>query len=1166
MEENEKNVNKGYDPYGILDNFIKELDEQTAEEQGEALAPVIVDDDAATEAKEADSKESEEKSDEGASDGFSDFEKEVSEASEKAAREMTEEELNDIIEKAKQNSMTRPQEKKTAPYLKEFPADYVNAYAETAKAEGKVYSIADAYISSLATLGKVNIEYISALSQKSAREVIDELTSSESIFQNPETWNENFAEGWETANEYLSGNLFLKKKSAVAACEKYGSLFDRNVAALTALFRDKIPSENIYATLGSPWIPASVYNDFFYQTFHPRYKRKDGIYYDDIVKCWKITYSISTGYDVKGMTAVEILERTLNNRPIVIYYKSTLNAAHRQVDRFATMQATDVQKTLVSLFKDWLFKDEERKAELEQLYFETFGSITARKFNGSFLDLPGKNPEVTLYKHQLDAIARIIMTPSTLLAHAVGTGKTYIMIAAGMEMRRTGLSKKNMYVVPNAILGQWEEDFKTLYPSSTLYVVKEGALNAKNKERTMKTLKEGDFDAILIPYSIFEMVPAGYASQIAEQRERIRQVGNDSKYNAIKTACFKKIAELEKKRNESPNEITFEDLSVTSLFVDEAHNFKNVSVALNANQLGLTRGGAKIADDMFTKVRIVRKGKNAKSIVFATGTPITNSITELFVMQSYLQPEDLKFLKLDTFDNWALTFAECSNNFEIDVDSSHYRIVERFNRFHNLPELTNLFAGVADFHLEEIDEIYTQKVDYQTIVVQRSPEQAEYIKSLADRTEAVRSHLADRTQDNLLKITVDGRKAALDIRLVDPTAMPAYTKVDHCADVVYRIYKERPQVTQLVFCDNSTPKGTFNVYDALKSALLARGIPSDEIEFIQTAKSRKKKQALYDCMNYGAIKVLIGSTQTLGTGVNVQKKLYAVHHLDVPWKPSEMVQREGRMLRQGNENDNVEIYRYVTAGSFDSYSWQLLESKQKFICQLLSGSFDERDGDELNELVLTYAEIKALAIGDPKIKERVETANEMDRLKLLKASKLARREYLGGKLEDLPKTIESKKALVNSYREDYRTVSAYQKGNYKEVGEAILRGACNPPKTGEFSVVATYRGIDVLAPDVFYENSPRVILNGSYQKLIYLKNSEGVMLSPQGVMQRIDDYYDKLVELIQENTKYVFEKEKELSQVKDELSADLGDLDAEIQRLKAHIDELDEALGVDKDE
>ena len=1163
MEENKNGEKTNFDPIGILSDFIKELDEQdevVADARGDLPSEVVS---AEKEEGYPNDLELVEGDETLKSGSFSDFEKEVANESEKAAQEMTEDELNALIEMVKQNVGNRPKEKKTAPYIKEFPADYVNAYAEVAQAEGKVYSVADAFISSLATLGKVNIEYISALSQKSAKEVIDELTSTDTIFQNPNTWNENFAEGWETANEYLSGNLFVKKKAALAASEKYGSLFDRNVEALTALFRDKIPSENIYATLGSPWIPASVYNEFFYQTFHPRYKRKDGIYYDDIVKCWKINYAISSGYDVKGMSAVEIFERTLNNRPIEIFYKSV---AHRQVDRFATTQALEVQKTLISLFRNWLFQDPDRKAELEQLYFETFGSITARKFNGSFLDLPGKNPDVTLYKHQLDAVARIVMTPATLLAHAVGTGKTYIMIAAGMEMRRTGLSKKNMYVVPNAILGQWEEDFNTLYPNSKIYVVKEGALSNKKKDNTMKCLKDGDYDAILIPYSIFEMIPPGYTSQIAEQRERIRQVGNDSKYNSIKMACFKKIADLEKERNEKPNEITFEDLGVTSLFVDEAHNFKNVSIAVNANKLGLTRGGAKIADDMFTKVRIVRKSKNAKSVVFATGTPVTNSITELFVMQSYLQPEDLKFLKLDTFDNWALTFAECSTNFEIDIDSSHHRMVERFNRFHNLPELTNLFAGVADFHLEEIDEIYTQQVDYQTVVVQRSPEQEDYIRSLADRTDAVRAHQADRTVDNLLKITVDGRQAALDIRLVDPTATPQYTKVDHCADTVYRIYKEKPEVTQLVFCDTSTPKSAFNVYDALKKALINRGIPTDEIEYVQSAKSRKKKQALYDCMNFGAIKVLIGSTQTLGTGVNVQKKLYAVHHLDVPWKPSEMVQREGRMIRQGNENNNVEIYRYVTSGSFDSYSWQLLESKQKFICQLLSGSFDERDGDELNELVLTYAEIKALAIGDPKIKERVETANEMDRLKLLKASKIARREYLGGQLEDLPKSIKAASDLVNAYQEDYRVVSKYQKGNYKEIGEAILRGACNPPKTGNYKVLATYRGIDVLLPDMIFENTPRVILNGSYQKMIKLKNADGEMLSPQGLMQRIDDYYDKLVDLIKSNTMALFEKEKELAQVKAELSTDFGDIDAEIQRLKNHLDELDEALGVDEDE
>ena len=1142
------NKASSFDPVSILGDFLAEADKLNEEQSKAEISEVVAED----ESKDAEI-------------SLKSFEKEIEEETKKA-QEMSEAELDDFIKNIAENGAHKPIEKKTAPYIKEFPSDYVNAFAELAAKENKRYSVPDALISSIFTLGKVNVEYISALSGKTAHEVIDELTATDSIYQNPLTWNEKFSEGWEAANEYLSGTLFLKKKAALSAIEKYGSVFERNVKAIDALYRDKIPSEDIYATLGSIWIPASIYNDWFYKTFGPRYKRKDGIYYDDVIKCWKVTYTIATGYDVPGMSAVEIIERTLNNRPVTIFYKKLdKSQKFRQIDRHATMQAIDSQKKLIEMFRAWIFSDPARKAELEQLYFETYGAITARKFNGSFLELPGKNPEITLYKHQLDAVARIILTPSTLLAHAVGTGKTYIMIAAGMEMKRTGLTKKNMYVVPNSIFSQWEEDFRTLYPSANLFVVKKGMMSPSNREQTLRLIRDGDYDAILISYGSFELIEPGFKGQIGELKDRINQVGNDPKYNSIKMDCIKKIADLEKKRQEHKG-LCFEDLGVTSLFVDEAHSFKNVSISLNAAQLGVTRGGAKCADDMYTKVRILRKTKGAKGVVFATGTPLTNSITELFVMQSYLQPEDLKFLKLDTFDNWALTFAETSYNFEIDVDSSHFRMVERINRFHNLPELTNLFAEIADFHLEELSEIFTQTVDYYTIEVPRGEEQTEYVAKLAERTENVRGRMMDREQDNLLKITVDGRKAALDIRLVEPKAQPKTSKVEYCADKVYDIYKTRPEVTQLVFCDNSTPKESFNIYDELKKALLQRGIPSCEIEFIQNAKNGKQKRALFDCVNFGDIKVLIGSTPTLGTGVNVQKKLFAIHHLDVPWKPSEMVQREGRMLRQGNDNDNVEVYRYVTAGSFDSYSWQLLESKQKFICQLLSGSFDERDGDELNELVLTYAEIKALAIGDPKIKERVETSNELDRLKLYKTSMLARREYLGKKLEDLPGIIASKKAYVKALQDDFITVSAYQKGNYKEIGESILKALETPPKKGELKYVNTYRGIDIYLPDSALVALPRVILTGKNQKVINLKNGDGLMLTATGIMQRVDDYYDKMIEYIKENSKLVLEKERELAQVKAELTTEISDIDAEILRMKNHLDELDAALGIEKDD
>ncbi|MCD8306612.1 MAG: SNF2-related protein [Clostridia bacterium] len=973
-------------------------------------------------------------------------------------KEREEEERAKRIEEYRKEQQRQEEEQKRMQSITdmEMPLDLVNLYATDSRAEGvHADSPADGLILSLSNLGRVDIEYISQITDLDYRTVITELRGS--IYQNPEVWDECFYKGWETADEYLSGNLVRKLKAAKEANERMGGYFARNIEALEAVMPEKLSKGDIYVALGSPWVPEDVIYDFMsYLLGRPKKAKGCGVKRDAYTGAWEITnrylYYSCGGSSVKlretygtgRLDALDILERTLNMKSAAVYdvIRVDINKTGKAtvLNKAETVAAMEKQKLIQDKFSKWVWKDKDRAARLEEIYESQYSCVRKRTFDGSFLQFPGMAEGFSLYKYQKDAVARIIFTPNTLLAHEVGAGKTYIMAAAGMEMKRMGLSSKNMYVVPNNILGQWADMFRALYPQASLLVADTKDFTPAKKHDTMQKMRDEDYDAIIIPYSSFTRIPVSIEHEIEECRDELEKMKKAGKQKATQrlryrqTVLEKRLKKLEydrdsKERDET--EIYFEDLGVTRLFVDEAHNFKNLPIETNVDRvLGINPSGSKKCEDMYKKVCIVQKDNDGGGVVMATGTPITNSVTDVFVMQKYLQGGELALLDLQNFDSWVAMFGEKVTDFEIDVDTSGYRLATRFASFHNLPELTSLLASIADFHQMDASDGVPATDGYTDCLIRKTPEFNDYLHTISERADKVRAGGVDRHADNMLKITTDGRKAALDLRLVKPEAgVPQWSKVAECAENVYYVYLQSNgfKGTQLVFCDTSTPKDKFNIYDELCTLLVNKGIPRNEIAYIHDAQTEAVRTKLFENMRSGKIRVLIGSTFKMGLGMNVQDKLIALHHIDIPWRPADMVQRQGRILRPGNTNEKVYIYRYITEGSFDAYSWQLLETKQRFISDLLSGSYSERSGGDIKDAVLDYAEVKALAIGNPLLKERVQTANELTRLLTLQRKDMEDRLRMKQLQAQLPDKISEAKQCASDCSEDlawYRSQKA----------------------------------------------------------------------------------------------------------------------------------------------
>ncbi len=1088
----------------------------------------------------------------------------------------------------------------------DLPLDWDNVFNSDVRTQGvHADSIPDALILSLTSLGKVDIEYISSVTGEDYKTVICALKGS--IYQNPETWQECFYRGWETAEEYLSGNLMRKWKAAKKADEEYNGYFADNIRAIEKVLPPSVAAEDIYITLGSPWVPADVIDDFIIYLFGDPVNHNScyetavtpeswKTIHDELTGTWEIPcksrYNHSIGvrqiYGTSKLEALHILEKTLNMKTVSVTDEiscpTNASGKKRVINKTETVAALEKQQKLIKEFQYWVWTDAERKKRLQGIFESRFSCVRRRVFDGSFLEFPDMSPEITLYPYQKDAAARIIFTPNTLLAHDVGSGKTYVMIAAGQELRRMGLSSKNIYVVPNNIVGQWKNIFAQMYPDAKILCVEPKVFTPQKREAVLERIRDEDFDGIIIAYSCFEQIPISkdyYLDELRAKKDMLTSLTSQkgkatSKLKRKKEAVEKALSEMAAAIDDLYDTIYFDELGITRLFIDEAHNFKNVPIDTEANMvLGINSKGSKKCREMMDKVHIVQKNNNGKGVVMATGTPITNSVTDAFIMQQYLQSGELAMLDLQSFDGWIGMFAERKTEFEIDVDTSSYRLATRFSKFHNLPELTSLLSSIADFH-QPYETLGIPCVNgYKDAVISKTSNLTAYLNIISQRADDVRHGMVSRKDDNMLKITSDGRKAALDMRLVEPLAGFTFqSKVARCAenvaDIFHKTYQNKS--SQLIFCDTSTPKAKFNIYTELKYRLTKLGVPDTQIAFIHDAETERKRSELFRKVRSGDIRILIGSTFKLGLGVNIQERLIALHHIDVPWRPADMTQREGRILRQGNMNPQVYIYRYITEGSFDAYSWQLLETKQRFITGLLSGSLTERSGSDIENTVLDYAEVKALAVGNPLVKERVEAANELTRYMALQKKLVESRIQMEKDLLELPGKIHNQQEVIRKCEDDLTFYTQWRKTNppvtdskskkaesekRRSLREYIGNAVSSYILETREKMLMTYRGFDIVLPANMTKEKPYIWLTRQGKYYVELGDTE------IGNLIRIDNYLDALDEHLEKLKNGLSELEKKEREIRAELGKNESFAD-KIEVCKKRVEELDRKLGVNK--
>ena len=852
-----------------------------------------------------------------------------------------------------------------------------------------------------------------------------------------------------------------------------------------------------------------------------------------------------------------------------------------------------MQELIKQEFKEWVWKDEERRNRLTKLYNEQFNCIREREYDGSHLTFDGMNPNIELREHQKNAVARVLYGGNTLLAHAVGAGKTYECIASAMELKRLGIISKPMFVVPNHLLGQWANEILKLYPTANILVATQKDFEKARRKKLMGKIATGEWDAVLIAHSSFGLIPMSreyeqkhIEQQIDEVVDSIERIKNEAgsglsvkKLEQMKTSMETKLKVL----LDSPKDdvVTFEELGVDELIVDEAHMFKNLPMYSKIrNVAGINNTESKKATDLFMKISYILENNNGKGAVFATGTPISNSMGELFAMQKYLQIDRLREMGLEHFDSWASTFGEVVNSFEIAPDGSGFRTKARFAQFFNIPELMTLFKEVADIKTSKMLDLPVPKLkggDYKTIVAPKSKELGEYVEKLSVRSERIKNG-CDPREDNMLLVTNDGRKAALDLRMIDQS-MPDLpnSKINMAVENIYRIWLENKEdkLTQLVFCDLSTPKndGTFNVYDDIKNKLIAKGVPEEEIEFIHNAKTNPQKLKLFEDMRNGTKRILIGSTSKMGAGMNVQDKLIALHHLDCPWRPSDIEQREGRILRQGNKNEEVEIYRYVTEGSFDAYSYQLIQTKSTFINQIMANSNSGgRTAEDLDRDTLTYAEVKALASGNPLILDKFKVENELKQLYISKSRYDKSHIELESKYNiELPKQLKYQKQYLNGLEEDIKNVKDISGDNFtiiimdktynsrKEASTKFYE-SLSLLKVNEETILGKISGFDIVGTKDELWYKPIIYIKGAGKYKIEISNLDEI-----GNIYKLENMlksFENKINIVKEQIAYT---EKQLVDVKEELDKSFTGQDRirELQKEKARIDS---ELDLDKQE
>ena len=979
-----------------------------------------------------------------------------------------------------------------------------------------VDTASEALALSLAEKTKVDMPYMCELTGKTEEEIAEELKGV--IFLNPMFgYGDSIEPKYLPADEYLSGNIREKLEWAKRSAELYPEDYTVNVQALEQVMPKDLSASEISVRLGSTWIPVDDVNNFMWELFGTPWWQRRNIqtHFAAYTGEWSIdgksydrgNVKVYNTYGTGRVNGYKILEETLNLRDVRVFdYIEDENGKRTPVlNKKETAIAQGKQQLIKEAFAEWIWKDPDRRTRLCKLYNEKFNSTRPREYDGSHLNFVGMNPEITLRPHQVNAIAHILYGGNTLLAHVVGAGKTYEMVAAAQESKRLGLCRKSLFVVPNHLIEQWASEYLQLYPSANILVATKKDFETKNRKRFCARIATGDYDAIIIGHSQFEKIPMSVERQIAmlqQQEQEIMQGIDELKRNRGERFSIKAMEKarksikqkLEKLNDQSRKDdvVTFEELGVDRLFIDEAHYYKNLAAFTKMRNVGgISQTEAMKSSDLYMKCRYLDELTGGRGVVFATGTPISNSMVEMYTMQKYLQYGTLARNDLVHFDAWASTFGETVTAIELAPEGNGYRAKTRFAKFYNLPELMSMFKEVADVQTADMLHLPVPKANYHNIALKPSEHQKEMVEGLSERAERVRNRMVNSSEDNMLCITNDGRKLALDQRLLNPLLPDSETgKVSACADNVYDIWErtKEDRSTQLVFCDLSTPKndGSFNVYDDLKAKLIAKGIPEEEIAFVHSAETETKKKELFGKVRSGQIRVLIGSTQKMGAGTNVQKKLIALHHLDCPWRPADLQQREGRIIRQGNDNPEVEIYTYVTENTFDSYLYQLVESKQKFIGQIMTSKSPVRSAEDVDEQALSYAEIKALCTGNPHIKEKMDLDIDVARLKLLKANHLSQHYALEDKiLKEIPQKIASLEQRIAGYKTDIAHAEANTQLSEDGFSPMVIKGetftdkkaagtellaVCKTMTNPEPIKIGSYRGFEM---ELFFDTFSR---------------------------------------------------------------------------------------------
>ena len=1090
-----------------------------------------------------------------------------------------------------------------------------------------VDTASEALAVSIAEKARVDMEYMEQLTGKTSDELAAELQGV--IFRVPGQVEKDGTPHYVTADEYLSGNVRRKLRQAQRAAQQ-DPAFAINVEALTAAQPKDLDASEIEVRLGATWIDKEYIQQFMYETFNTPYylQRAIQVNYAAYTAEWQVTGKSSvsekdvaayTTYGTSRANAYKILEDSLNLRDVRIYdtVEDADGKERRVLNAKETTLAAQKQQAIRDAFRDWIWRDPERRQALVRQYNEEMNSTRPREYDGSHITFGGMNPAITLRDHQLGAIAHVLYGGNTLLAHEVGAGKTFEMVAAAMESKRLGLCQKSLFVVPNHLTEQWASEFLRLYPSAKILVTTKKDFETHNRKKFCARIATGDYDAVIIGHSQFEKIPISRERQerlLQEQIDEITEGIAEVKYSGGERFTVKQLertkksleARLEKLQAEGRKDdvVTFEQLGVDRLFVDEAHNYKNLFLYTKMrNVAGLSTSDAQKSSDMFAKCRYMDEITGSRGVIFATGTPVSNSMTELYTMQRYLQYDRLQELSMTHFDCWASRFGETVTALELAPEGTGYRARTRFSKFFNLPELMNLFREVADIKTADQLHLPTPEVEYHNIVAQPTEQQQEMVKALSERASLVHSGTVDPSQDNMLKITSDGRKLGLDQRIINQ-ALPDEpgTKVNQCVANILQIWRdgEADKLTQLVFCDISTPQAApskkaakaldnptlhaleqavpldepepaFTIYEDIRQKLIAQGMPAEQIAFIHEAKTEVQKKELFAKVRTGQVRVLLGSTAKMGAGTNVQDRLVALHDLDCPWRPGDLAQRKGRIERQGNQNPLVHVYRYVTEGTFDAYLWQTVENKQKFISQIMTSKSPVRSCDDVDETALSFAEIKALCAGDPRIKERMDLDVEVSKLKLMKADHQSKQYRLEDQLlKYFPEEIEKHKGFIQGFEADLETLAAHPhpedgfagmeiRGDTltdKENAGAALLDACKEVKGSEPVQIGSYRGFTMSVEFSAWKQEYTLLLKGQ------MTHRASLGIDPRGNLTRIDNALSQMPQRLEATKAQLDNLYQQQTAAKEEVGKPFPYED-DLRVKSARLVELDTLLNLD---